>query len=141
MNERMTTELLIEVPFYDLDPMNIVWHGNYLKYFERVRCKLLDQFDFGYLEMEKTGYFWPIVDIRLKYVNSASFGQILRCTGSIVEYINCLKITYNICCAETGERLTKGYSVQVAVDQKTQEMQYASPQILLQKLGIADEGR
>ena len=139
MNDKMTAELLIEVPFYDLDPMNIVWHGNYLKYFERVRCKLLDKFDFGYLEMEKTGYFWPIVDVRLKYVNSANFGQLLRCTATIVEYTNCLKMNYIISCAESGEKLTKGYTVQVAVDQKTQEMQYASPLILLQKLGIDDE--
>ena len=31
----------IEVPFYDIDPMDIVWHGNYIKYFEVARCALL----------------------------------------------------------------------------------------------------
>ena len=138
MQNEMTTELLIEVPFYDLDPMNIVWHGNYVKYFERVRCKLLEQYDFGYLEMQKTGYIWPIVDIRLKYVSSASFGQKLCCKATIVEYENCLKMNYLITCVETGERLTKGHTVQVAVDQQTQEMQMASPAVLLRKLGVMD---
>ena len=34
-------ETTIEVQFYDLDPMNVVWHGNYFKYMEIARCELL----------------------------------------------------------------------------------------------------
>lgn len=132
----MTTELLIEVPFYDLDPMNVVWHGNYIKYFEKARCKLLEKFDFGYIEMRDSGFMWPVIDIRLKYINSATFGQKLCCTASIIEYENRLKINYQIHCVETGQRLTKGYTTQVAVDLKTQEMQLVSPDILLKKLGV-----
>ncbi|MFQ8625045.1 MAG: hypothetical protein ACLSA2_00440 [Candidatus Gastranaerophilaceae bacterium] len=30
--KKISAETLIEVPFYDLDPMNVVWHGNYIKY-------------------------------------------------------------------------------------------------------------
>ncbi len=139
MKNDMTTELLIEVPFYDLDPMKVVWHGNYIKYFERVRCKLLDKFNFGYQEMEKAGYIWPIVDIRLKYVDSATFGQQLLCKASIVEYVNCLKISYSIICQKTGKRLTKGHTVQVAVDIESHEMLLASPDVLFQRLGVVDE--
>ena len=29
-----SSEIEIKIPFYDLDPMNIVWHGNYIKYLE-----------------------------------------------------------------------------------------------------------
>ena len=35
------TEMKLTVQFYDLDPMNVVWHGNYLKYLESARCDLL----------------------------------------------------------------------------------------------------
>jgi acyl-CoA thioester hydrolase len=35
-------EVELEVPFFDLDPMNIVWHGNYVKYLEVARCALLE---------------------------------------------------------------------------------------------------
>jgi len=121
------------------DPMNVVWHGNYVKYFERVRCELLDKFNIGYDEMLKSGYMWPIVDIRLKYVNSATFGQKLLCTATITEYVNCLKIAYSIVCAETGKRLTKGYTVQVAVNLESEEMELASPKVLLERLGVIDE--
>ena len=33
-------ETEITIPFFDLDPMNVVWHGNYIKYFEIARCNL-----------------------------------------------------------------------------------------------------
>ena len=39
----MHADVMIEVPFHDVDTMNVVWHGHYLKYFEIARCKLLDQ--------------------------------------------------------------------------------------------------
>ncbi len=129
-----SAELIIEVPFYDLDPMNVVWHGNYVKYFELVRCQLFDEFDYGYLKMKDSGYMWPIVDIQLKYINSASFGQKLICTATLVEYENRIKIKYTIKCQKTGQRLTKGYSIQVAVDMITKELQLASPSMLHQKL-------
>jgi len=133
-NKLPSVELVIEVPFYDLDPMNVVWHGNYIKYFELVRCQLLDEIDYGYLKMKDSGYMWPIVDIQLKYINSASFGQILICTATLVEYENRIKIKYTINCKNTGQRLTKGYSIQVAVDMNTKELQLVSPSILHKKL-------
>ncbi len=124
----------MEVPFYDIDPMNIVWHGNYVKYLEKARCVLLEQFGYGYLDMKSSGYIWPIVDMRLKYINSASFGQILVCNASLVEYENRIKIKYLISCKETGKKLTKAYTVQVAVNIENQELQLVSPPILQEKL-------
>ena len=139
MQQVMSAEIILEVPFYDLDPMNVVWHGNYLKYFEKVRCELLDKFNYGYIEMNNSGYIWPIIDARLKYVNSANFGQKLRCCATITEYENCLKINYEITDVDSGKRLTKAYTVQVAIDLKNNEMQLTSPKVLLERLGVADE--
>ena len=44
----MYADVIIEVPFHDVDTMHVVWHGHYLKYFEVARCKLLDQFNYNY---------------------------------------------------------------------------------------------
>ena len=41
-----TTEL--EVQFFDVDSMRVVWHGNYVKYLEVARCELLKLFDYNY---------------------------------------------------------------------------------------------
>ncbi len=134
MQKLPTADYHFEIPFYDLDPMHIVWHGNYIKYFEQARCRLLRSFNYDYPDMQQSGYLWPIVDMRLKYVHSAKFGQALNCQAKLVEYENRMKIEYLIHDRKTGKKITKGYSVQVAVCANTHEMQLVSPPILLHKL-------
>lgn len=124
----------IDVQFYDVDAMRVVWHGNYVKYIEDARCQLLRKFNYDYNDMEDSGYVWPIVDMRLKYVKSAEFGNKIRVEATLVEYETRLKISYRIFNAETNQILTKAYTVQVAVNIESNEMQFESPAILLEKL-------
>ena len=130
----LSAQVVIDVPFHDCDPMQVVWHGNYARYFEVARCELLRKISYDYLDMQASGYMWPIVDMRIKYVGSAVFTQKINVTAELVEYESRLKINYTICCATTGKKLTKGYTVQVAVDLSNNEMQYASPAILFDKI-------
>lgn len=134
MDNLPSAQVSIKVPFFDVDPMHIVWHGHYLKYFELARCELLDDINYGYSEMAKSGYGWPVIDVHIRYVKSATLGQKLICMARLIEYENRLKITYEIYCAGTGERLTKGHSIQVAVRLADREMQLVSPQVLFDKL-------
>lgn len=132
----LTKEIDIEVPFHDVDMMEVVWHGHYTKYLEVARCVLLDSFDYNYTQMLATGYAWPIIDMQLRYIKGARFGQKIRVKASLVEWENRLKINYLITDANTGERLTRAYTVQVAVNIATREMCLASPAILFEKLGL-----
>ncbi|WP_130391476.1 acyl-CoA thioesterase [Cupriavidus agavae] len=122
--------------FHDLDPMNVVWHGNYIRYFEVARCALLQQIDYDYPQMRDSGYAWPVVDLRVKYVRPLVYGQAVEIHATIVEWENRLKIEYEVRDVASGQRLTKGYSIQVAVDMNTQEMLYVSPPVLFEKLGV-----
>ena len=124
----------IEIPFYDVDAMNIVWHGNYIKYFEVARCALLEKIQYGYHEMKASGYGWPVIDVRIKYVRPCQFKQRINVMASLIEYENRLKIQYLITDHKSGQKLTTGYSIQVAVNMQTQELCFASPQILIDKL-------
>ena len=122
------------IQFYHLDPMNVVWHGNYVQFFENARCALLDRIDYNYPQMDESGYLWPIVDMRVKYVRPCRFGQKIKITATLKEYENRLKIDYLISDADSGEKLTKGFTIQVAVEKATGEMLFASPQCLIDKL-------
>lgn len=132
--EYLTTAVDIEIPFHDCDPMNVVWHGNYPRYFEVARCQLLRLFNYDYLDMQASGYMWPIVDMRLKYVGSAKFTQMITVTATLVEYENRIKINYLITDKKTGAKLTKGYTIQAAVSMDSNELQFESPAILIEKL-------
>jgi acyl-CoA thioester hydrolase len=133
---RWWAEIEIQVQFFDLDPMEIVWHGNYVKYLEVVRCALLDKIAYNYVEMKKTGFAWPIIDMQLRYVGSANFGQRLKLRADIVEWENRLKIDYLITDADSGKRLNRASTTQVAVDMATGEMCFVSPPVLFKKLGV-----
>jgi len=132
----LSHEISLTPAFHDLDPMDVVWHGNYLRYFEQARSALLQRIDYDYPQMRDSGYAWPIVDLRVKYVRPLHYGQTVVVRATFVEWENRLKIAYEVRDAVTGERLTRGHSIQVAVDLRTQEMQYASPPVLLQRLGV-----
>jgi acyl-CoA thioester hydrolase len=130
-------ETEIQVQFFDLDPMEVVWHGHYVKYLEMARCALLDTIDYNYTQMKASGYAWPVIDMHLRYVDSARFGQRLKVRAEIAEWENRLKIDYLITDAASGHRLLRGSTTQVAVDIATREMCFVSPAVLLQKLGIS----
>ncbi|GAA0842303.1 acyl-CoA thioesterase [Cupriavidus pauculus] len=132
----LSHEISLTPAFHDLDPMDVVWHGNYLRYFEQARCALLQRIDYDYPQMRDSGYAWPIVDLRVKYVRPLHYGQTVVVRATFVEWENRLKIAYEVRDAATGERLTRGHSIQVAVDLRTREMQYVSPPVLLQRLGV-----
>lgn len=130
----VSSYLDIKVPFYDVDSMRIVWHGHYVKYLEDARCVLLDKLGYNYLAMEESGYIWPIVDMRLKYVASAKFASNIRVYAFLVEYESRMKIAYEIYDLATGQVLNKAHTVQVAVDINSEEMQFESPEAFIGKV-------
>jgi acyl-CoA thioester hydrolase len=137
MNSRgalLSTHINIEIPFHDCDPMNIVWHGNYARYLEVARCELLRLFDYDYIQMKESGYAWPIVEMKTKYVSPAMFTQKIRVDAYLKEYETRLRIDYVISDSESGKKLTKATTVQVAVDIDTHSLQYVSPAVLIEKL-------
>jgi len=133
-NVILSTTINIEVPFHDCDPMHIVWHGNYPRYFEVARCQLLRLFNYDYLDMVDSGFSWPIIDMRVKYVGSAKFAQHITVKADLVEYEHRLKINYLITDRDSGAKLTKGFTIQAAIDMEKNELQLESPPILFKKL-------
>jgi acyl-CoA thioester hydrolase len=130
----LSASATVEVPFHDVDAMNVCWHGHYLKYFEFGRAALLRKFDYDYREMQASGYVWPVVEAHLKYVRPAIYGQQIEVFAHLLEHENRLKIGYEIFDCVTRARLTKGYTIQVAVNAATQELQFVSPPCVQEKL-------
>ena len=122
------------IEFYDLDPMNIVWHGNYINYFEIGRCALLEKFNYDYNEMVISGYAWPVVDVSVRYRKPLHFKDRIRIKSILMEYENCLKIKYEIINIQNGEITTRGSSTQMAFDIKTGESCFFSPEVLIKRV-------
>ena len=124
----------MEVPFFDVDSMHVVWHGHYAKYFELARCRLLDKIGYNYDAMRASGFSFPIVDLHIKYVKPITFGQSIKIIATLTEWDFRLKINYLIEDLDSGERLTKAHSIQAAIDMATGEMRIECPQVFIAKV-------
>ncbi|NKF49964.1 acyl-CoA thioesterase [Shewanella sp. WXL01] len=131
---KITAEAELSVPFQDCDPMQIVWHGNYFRYLEEGRLALLDKIDFGYLIMQQEGYAYPVVDTRMKFVDSARFRDRLKVIATLDEWENRLKISYRIVRVSDGKTCIKAYTTHCAVGLEDGEMRFASPSCLLDRV-------
>ncbi|HLO76832.1 MAG TPA: thioesterase family protein [Magnetospirillum sp.] len=130
----ISAEIKVKAQFYHLDPMQVVWHGNYPQFLEEARCALLDRIGYNYPEMERSGHVWPIVDMRIKYVRPIRFAQNVRVTATLAEYENRLRIEYRIHDAESGETLTKATTIQLAVEAASGELCLESPPVLIERV-------
>ncbi len=134
MEDKVSVSLDFEVPFFDVDAYRVVWHGSYVKYFEVARCKLLEHINYTYDDMENSGYFFPIVDLQIRYIKSLRFRQKVTIIATLHEWQCRLVIHYLILDKDTGQRLTKGKTVQAAVSTPDLITQFTCPDILVNNI-------
>jgi acyl-CoA thioester hydrolase len=120
--------------FYDLDPMNIVWHGNYPRFLELGRVAVMKRIGYNYEEMVESGFAWPFIEMRMRYARPMRIDVPVKIVAGIVEWENQLRITYAITEKESGERVMRASSSQVALRIGANEMLWVTPPILREKL-------
>lgn len=124
----------IEVPFHDVDMMEIAWHGHYVKYLELARSSVLQSIDYDVPQMRESDYAWPVIELFIRYAHPLRFQQTIRVEATLLEVKNRMKIGYEIFDVRSGKRLTKAHTIQVAYCVKRREMMLASPQVLVSKV-------
>jgi acyl-CoA thioester hydrolase len=129
----LTATVLLRVPFHDVDPANVVWHGRYFKYFEDARRTLLEELDYSYACMIESGYIWPVVDASVRFLKPLQLDQRFSVTACIVEWELRMVIEYRIL-SEDGTLCTGGRTVQVPVDKDTRELVFGTPSILVERI-------
>jgi acyl-CoA thioester hydrolase len=126
----LTATETFRVPFHDIDPAGVAWHGRYFKYFEAARCALLNAVDYSYQGMTESGYLWPVVDTTVRYLRPLLLQQTFTVTACLREWELRLVVDYRIE-GEDGVLYTKARTVQVPVDAVTKALTIGSPQVLI----------
>ncbi|MGF1724717.1 acyl-CoA thioesterase [Photobacterium nomapromontoriensis] len=120
--------------FQDADPMGIVYHGNYFRFFEEARRVLMEKIQYSYRDMQISGYVWPVIDARVKYIKAIPYNHKIQVIATLTEWEHRLRVDYLVVDAKTGERMTTAYTVQVAVGIESEEMCFVSPAIFTDKV-------
>ncbi len=129
----LTATEKLKIPFHDIDPAGVAWHGRYFKYFESVRCALLEGVDYSYQGMQDSGCLWPVVDVTVRYVRPLLLGQEVRVIACLREWELRLVVDYRIE-DEKGVVYTKARTIQVPVDADTLELMFGSPEVFIQNV-------
>ncbi|HLK30153.1 MAG TPA: acyl-CoA thioesterase [Puia sp.] len=120
------TEILVR--FNEADPLGIVWHGHYIRYFEDGRESFGERYGLRYLDFYKQGFVVPIVSVQCDYKRSVKYGEKV-----IVEtnFIPCdaakIKFSYRLFNAQTNELVASGSTVQVFLDKTNSVLQLVNP--------------
>jgi acyl-CoA thioester hydrolase len=118
----MTNNLLLSkvefpVRFSEVDSMNIVWHGHYVKYMEEGREDFGRKFGISYLTIKNSGYMAPVVKITCEYKKPLQYDDKVIVETRFIDS-EAAKITYafRIYRASDNELVATGESVQVFLD-------------------------
>ena len=128
MNKFLIEKTEIPVRFNEADPLGIVWHGHYIRYFEDGREAFGNTHGLRYLDFYLQGYVVPIVHITCDYKLSLRYGDKM-----IVEtkYLPCeaakIIFHYTIFNAVDEKLVAKGSSVQVFLDKEKSQLQLTNP--------------
>ena len=71
------TEFQIRVRYGETDQMNVVYHANYITYFEVARTESIRELGFTYREMEAMGVEMPVTEIIIRYLRPAHYDDLL----------------------------------------------------------------
>ena len=130
-------EILRKVSFYDLDPMQIVWHGNYLHYFENARAALFAQLGVDLYEFYvRTQYMLPIIKTSTKHIYPLRYGDEFICKATLVGGKTKIVVDFEIRLKSGGKLCTRGRTEQIAVKAPEMEIMFTLPDEILRAMGF-----
>ncbi len=120
------TEILVR--FNEADPLGIVWHGHYVRYFEDGREAFGIKHGIGYLDFYRNSLVVPVVSIQCDYKRSLRYGdKVIIETTYVPSEAAKLIFTYRLFKAGTNELVATGTSVQVFLDRDSSVLQLTNP--------------
>ncbi len=106
--------------FGDVDAMNVVYYGNYLRFFELGRAELMRSTGRPYSELAGLGLHLPVTEAGLRYHRPALYDQLLLVEASVAWIKRAsLRFNYKILGPGPGEEpplLVTGFTVHGCVN-------------------------
>lgn len=128
MKKELSNRTEIQVRFNEADPLGIVWHGHYIRYFEDGREAFGASHGLKYLDVYKQGFVTPVVSVQCDFKKSLRYGDtVVVETKYIPTEAAKMKFTYRLFNAATGQVVATGSSVQVFLSKDDSVLQLANP--------------
>lgn len=132
MKKTLTHTFETEVKFSEADPLGIVWHGHFIRYFEDGREAFGQQYSLKYLDFYRNNIVVPIIKINCEYKRILRYGHRIR-VQTIYNDSPAAKLLfdYAVFDAETNEQVALGSSMQVFMNKETMELMLTMPEYMV----------
>lgn len=128
MEQQLTDRVEVLVRFNEADPLGIVWHGHYVRYFEDGREAFGNKYGIGYLDFYRRNIVIPIVHIDCSYKRSLRYGdRVIVETIFLPTEAAKLHFEYKLYNLDRNELVATGSSIQVFLDKETSALQLTNP--------------
>jgi acyl-CoA thioester hydrolase len=116
-NNPLFSSIEFPVRFSEVDSMQIVWHGHYVKYMEEGREDFGRKYGISYMQIKANGFMAPVVKINCDYKKTLAYDDRVIVETRFIDQ-DAAKITYafRIYRASDHELVATGESVQVFLD-------------------------
>lgn len=121
-----TTEIAIK--FSEVDSLRVVWHGNYVRYFEDGREAFGKQYNLGYLDVYQHGLAVPLIDLEVKFKRPLEYGDTAIIETIFVDSLAAkLQFEYVIKSKTHGHIVCTGKTTQVFMEPVSKELYFTMP--------------
>jgi acyl-CoA thioester hydrolase len=132
----LRTVAQVRVLLADTDAMGIVYHANYLRWFELGRCELVRGAGLPYAEMEAMGYFLPVIEAHARYRAPARYDDVLSVSAAVEDLAGAsVSFRYRIVREADGTLLCEGRTFHACTDRQGKVRRF--PEAVLAPLRIA----
>jgi acyl-CoA thioester hydrolase len=130
--KKLTHQIEVEVKFSEADPLGIVWHGHFIRYFEDGREAFGKEHNLKYLDLYRNNIVVPIVKINCDYKRILRYGHKIRIETTYIDSLAAkLLFQYAIYDVATNEKVASGNSVQVFMQRDNLELLLTLPQFMI----------
>jgi acyl-CoA thioester hydrolase len=121
--EQKWFETTIRVRYSETDAMQIVYHANYLAWFEVGRTEMMRDAGIPYRELEQHGILLPVIEARMFYHAPARYDELLIIRSTLEHAHVRLRFTYEILRQDDRKLLVDGYTIHAWVNRDMRPIQ------------------
>lgn len=135
--DAITSTTRLRVRFHECDPLQIVWHGNYLKYFEEGREDFGRIHGISYLDAKNNKFSTPVVKSLCEHKLPLRYGESFEIETSF-QNSEAAKIIFNYRILKESNLICTGQTVQVFLNEN-EDLALINPPFFLdwkQKMGL-----
>jgi len=112
----VTSAITLRVNYSETDQMGVVYHANYLIWFDRARTELMRETGLTYKELEQEGVYLAVSEVQVRFRAAARYDDLVRVRCWVRELVS-RRVTfgYAVDRAETGELLATGLTALISL--------------------------